>query len=110
VPAFPVPRNQAPGGAWYLPWHKLGVWTLTDYDVVVYMDADVLALQNLAELATLLDGGGPPAAQWAATGCGGRGRGGCGLGAGGGWWWWRRRRRRRARPWLLTAARADTRA
>jgi hypothetical protein len=73
VPAFPIPRNQARGGAWYLPWHKIGVWTLTDYDVVVYMDADVLALQDLGALATALDDGddapASPPAQWAASGC-----------------------------------------
>jgi hypothetical protein len=75
VPPFPIPANQAQGGAWYLPWHKIGVWTLTDYDVVVYMDADMLALQDPSALLAVLDddGRGGPPAQWGGTAyaCGG---------------------------------------
>ena len=62
VPVFPIPRNQAPGGAWYLPWHKFGVWTLTQYDVAIYMDADMLALKDTRELFRHLDG--PVRGQW----------------------------------------------
>lgn len=76
IPPFPIPSNQAQGGSWYLPWHKISVWTLTDYDMVVYMDADMLALQNPNALLSVLDddpGYTGPKAQWGGTAyaCGG---------------------------------------
>lgn len=55
IPEFAVPSNQAPGGAWFLPWHKIGLWTLEEYDTVVFMDADMLALGDPSELFDIFD-------------------------------------------------------
>lgn len=34
-------------------WAKLAVWTLTDFDQVVFLDADMLVIQNMDELLTM---------------------------------------------------------
>ena len=54
IPEFAIPRGQAKGGAWYLPWHKIAAWTLTEYDTVVYMDCDMMALDTTTELFEML--------------------------------------------------------
>lgn len=49
----------------FLPWHKLGVWTLTDYDVAIFMDADMMALHDPHELFDHLEAS--PRADYGAT-------------------------------------------
>eukprot|EP00040_Diaphanoeca_grandis_P017118 m.88862 g.88862 ORF g.88862 m.88862 type:complete len:414 (+) comp26244_c0_seq2:505-1746(+) len=69
VPKFSIPASQAQGGAWFLPWHKIGAWSLTHYDTIVYMDADMMALNNTMELFDVLSSSPnlPSTSMYAAT-------------------------------------------
>jgi hypothetical protein len=55
IEPFCIPSYYTGHSAWYLPWHKISVWGLEEYDVVVYMDADSLMLRNADELFGMLE-------------------------------------------------------